>query len=139
MTHDESAHPGDGHEPKSTGQLVKEVTEDISSLVRMEIDLAKQEIGEAVSAKVKGAVAGIIAGVVSVFALVFLFLALRDGLSELMWTWAASLVTAGALLLIAAGGAVFAASQFKKPVSTELTKQSIKEDVEMAKSLGKRA
>jgi uncharacterized membrane protein YqjE len=137
MTHHE--HTGDGHEPKSTGQLVKEVTEDISSLVRMEIDLAKQEIGKAVTAKVVGAVAGLVAGILAIFALVFIFLALRDGLDEFMWTWAADLVTAAALLLVGAAGAAVAVSQLKKPLSTELTKQSIKEDVEMAKSLGKRA
>ena len=40
-----------GTDGKSAGQLVKEVTEDFSTLVRKEIELAKQEVGASVAAK----------------------------------------------------------------------------------------
>ena len=47
---------------KSAGTLMKEVTEDLSTLIRKEIELAMQELGESVSAKVKGlAITGIAA------------------------------------------------------------------------------
>ncbi|HVF53203.1 MAG TPA: phage holin family protein [Actinomycetota bacterium] len=123
---------------KSAGQLMKEVTEDLSSLIRMEIQLAKQEVGEAVAEKVKGAVIIGIAGALGFFALIFLLLAIRDGFDTFMWTWLADIATAVVLLAIGAGGALIAKKKLSAPISAELTKQSIKEDVEMAKSLGRR-
>lgn len=130
---------GDGHAPKSAGRLMKEVTEDLSTLIRKEIELAKQEIGQSIAAKAKGAAIIAIAGVLGFFALIFVLLALRDGLDELMWTWVADLVTAAILLGIGIGGALFARKKLATPISADLTKQTIKDDVEWAKStLGRR-
>lgn len=123
---------------KSAGELMKEVTEDLSTLVRKEIELAKQEVGTAVSAKAKGAAIIAVAGVLGVFALIFLLLALRDGLDELLWTWLADLATAGVVLLLALVGALAAKKKLSTPISADLTKQTIKDDVELVKSLGKR-
>lgn len=123
---------------KSAGRLMKEITEDLSTLIRKEIELAKQELGASISAKVKGAVMVAIAGVLGFFALIFVLLALRDGLDEFMWTWVADLATAGILLGIGIGGALLAKKKLATPISTELTKQTIKEDVEWAKNITKR-
>ena len=41
-------------EGRSAGQLMKEITEDISTLIRKEIELAKQELGTSVATKAKG-------------------------------------------------------------------------------------
>jgi uncharacterized membrane protein YqjE len=122
----------------SAGQLIKQVTEDLSTLVRKEIELAKQELGDSVAEKAKGAVTIAIAAVMGVFALIFLLLALRDGLDEFLWTWIADLVTAGVLILIALVAALIARKKLQAPIRTELTKQTIKEDVEFAKSIGRR-
>ena len=54
---------GNGRSGKSAGQLMKEVTEDLSTLIRKEIELAKQEVGESISTKVKGAAIFAIVGV----------------------------------------------------------------------------
>jgi len=123
---------------RSAGQLIKEVTEDLSTLVRKEIELAKQELGYSVGEKVKGGVIFIIVGTLGLFALIFVLLALRDGLDTFMWTWAADLVTAAILLLIGVIGALVAKSKMVTPISADLTKKSIKEDVELAKTLGRR-
>jgi uncharacterized membrane protein YqjE len=128
---------GDGTQ-KSAGQLMKEVTEDLSTLVRKEIELAKQELGESVAAKVKGAALIAIAGVMGFFALIFALLAIRDALNLLVPEWAADLITMGALLLIGVIGIVVAKGKLATPVSAEMTKQTIKEDVEWAKTLGRR-
>ncbi|HEX2049360.1 MAG TPA: phage holin family protein [Actinomycetota bacterium] len=129
---------GDGAPGKSAGQLMKEVTEDLSTLVRKEIELAKQELGSSVAAKTQGAVMFAIVGVLGLFALIFVLLALRDGLDEFMWTWAADLVTAAVLLLIGVVAALVARKKLQTPVSADLTKKTIREDVEWAKTLGKR-
>ena len=128
----------DGHSTKSAGQLMKEVTEDLSTLIRKEIELGKQEIGESVKAKLKGGVIFAIVGVLSFFALIFLLLAIRDGFDTFLWTWVADILTAVLLLAIGAAGAMVAKKKLSTPVKTELTKQTIKEDVEWAKTLGKR-
>jgi uncharacterized membrane protein YqjE len=122
---------------KSAGQLMKEVTEDLSTLFRKEIELAKQEVGQAVAEKVKGAVIIAIAGTLAFFALIFVLLAIRDGFDNLLWTWLADLATAGVLLIIGALGALVAKKKLTKPISTEMTKKTIKDDVEMMKSLGR--
>jgi hypothetical protein len=123
---------------KSAGQLMKEVTEDLSTLVRKEMELAKQELGQSVSAKVKGAVMLAIVGTLGFFALIFALLAARDGLDEVMPVWAADLATAGILLIIGIVGALLAKRKLATPVSTELTKKTLKDDIEWAKQLGKR-
>jgi inner membrane protein YhjD len=122
---------------KSAGQLMKEVTEDMSTLIRKEIELAKQEVGASVSAKLKGAAIIAIAGVLGFFALIFLLLAIRDGFDNFLWTWLADLVTAIILLAIGGAGAMMAKKKLATPLNTELTKQTIKEDVAWAKTLGK--
>ena len=122
---------------KSAGQLMKEVTEDMSTLFRKEIELAKQEIGQSVAEKVKGAVIIAIAGTLGFFALIFLLLAIRDGFDNFLWTWLADIATAVVLLVIGALGALAAKSKLSKPISADMTKQTIKDDVEMMKSLGR--
>ena len=123
--------------PKSAGRLMKEISEDFSTLFRKEIELAKQELGQSLSAKAKGAAIIAVAGVLGFFALIFMLLAIRDGLDNLLWTWLADIVTAFILLAIGAVGALVAKKKLATPISTELTKQTIKEDVEWAKTLGK--
>lgn len=135
----EDLYRGDGAvDAKSAGTLIKEVTEDLSTLIRKEIELAKQELGESISARLKGAAIVAVAGVLGFFALIFVLVALRDGLDDLMWTWLADLVTAGILLAVGIAGALFARRKLATPISTELTKQNIKEDIDVVRSLGKR-
>ena len=135
---DTKSFEGNGYvSDKSAGQLMKEVTEDLSTLFRKEIELAKQEIGQAVAEKVKGAVIIAIAGTLAFFALIFMLLAIRDGFDNFLWTWLADIATAVVLLVIGALGAVLAKNKLTKPISAEKTKQTIKDDVEMMKSLGR--
>ena len=122
---------------KSAGQLMKEVTEDLSTLFRKEIELAKQEIGQSIAEKVKGAVIIAIAGTLAFFALIFMLLAIRDGFDTFLWTWLADIATAVVLLVIGALGALVAKNKLSKPISADMTKQTIKDDVEMMKSLGR--
>ena len=131
----ERAAPADG---KSAGELMKEITEDLSTLLRKEIELAKQEVGGSVKAKATGAAVIAVAGIFTFFALVFLFLALRDGLDELMWRWAADLVTTAILVVVGAVVALIAKRKLQTPISADLTKRTVKEDIEWAKSLGKK-
>lgn len=130
---------GNGHgADKSAGTLIKEVTEDLSTLIHKEIALAKQELGESISAKVKGAVIILIAASFGFFALIFVLLAMRDGFSEILPAWAADFASAAVLIALAVVGALIAKKKLATPISTELTKLSVREDVETLKSLGRR-
>ena len=124
--------------PKSAGQLVKEISEDFSRLIRKEIDLAKQEIGASVATKAKGLAIVAVGAVFGLFALIFLLLALRDGLDEFLWTWLADIATALILLILGGIAVLVARKKLAAPISADLTKQTVKEDIEWAKTLGKR-
>lgn len=130
---------GDGFsDQKSAGTLMKEVTEDISTLIRKEIELAKAELGESVSAKVKGMVIIAIAAFLGFFALIFVLLAVRDLLDLVLPIWAADFGTAAISIAVGALGALIAKRKLSTPISAELTKLSVKEDVATLKSLGRR-
>ena len=123
---------------KSAGQLMKEITEDLSTLFRKEIDLAKQEVGGQVKEKATGAAIIAIAGFFGLLALMFVLLAVRDGFDTFLWTWVADLLTAVVLLIVGAIAALVARKKLARPISADLTKQTVKEDIEWAKSIGKR-
>lgn len=125
-------------EGKSAGTLMKEVTEDLSSLIRQEIALAKQEVGEAVSAKVKGMIVIMIGAALGFFALIFVLMAIRDGFNEFLPPWASDFATAAVLITLAVLAALFAKKKLSTPISTELTKLSVSEDIETLKSFGRR-
>lgn len=68
---DPSTPPG-SEEDRTVGELVLDVSERVSILVREEIELAKTEVSEKVGELVRGSVVGIAAGVFAVFAIVML-------------------------------------------------------------------
>ena len=129
---------GSVREGRSAGQLMKEITEDLSNLFRKEIELAKQEVGGAISAKAKGAVIIAVAAFFGLLALMFLLLAVRDGFDTFLWTWLADIATAVVLLVIGAIAVLVARKKLQTPINADLTKQTVREDIEWAKSIGKR-
>jgi uncharacterized membrane protein YqjE len=72
-------------EDKSVSELVFDVSEQVSTLVREEIELAKAEISEKVSKLVKGSVVGVIAGVFAIAGLAMLLHALAWLLNDLFF------------------------------------------------------
>ena len=91
---------------KSLGDVVTEVTEKASLLVREEIELAKAEVSEKVTKLGKGAGALAAAGVLAVFALIFFLHALSWFFNDLFdWTtvWPGYLLT---FFLVIIAGAV---------------------------------
>ncbi len=88
---------------KSLGDVVSEVSEKASLLVREEIELAKAEITEKVTKLGKGAAALAAAGVLAVFAMIYLFHALAWFFVDLFnWNtvWPGYLLTVGVIVLI---------------------------------------
>jgi uncharacterized membrane protein YqjE len=123
----------------STGELVKQLTEQTTTLVRKEIELAKTEL--TAKGKVAGEGAGILGGaaVVGLLALGVLTAMIVALLDKAMEFWIAALIVA---VVYAAVAAVLAASgrdRVKKgmPPAPEQTVETVKEDVQWAKSQAK--
>jgi uncharacterized membrane protein YqjE len=103
-------------EDMTVGELVFEVSDRASILIREEIELAKTEVTEKVNRLLRGSVVGLVAGI-------FVLLALALGMHGVAWLlndevfnneWAGFFVEAGVFLLIAAGAGLYAYRSFKR-------------------------
>jgi Putative Actinobacterial Holin-X, holin superfamily III len=130
--------PSDPKEERKLGELVFDVTEGISGLVREEIALAKTEVTEKAGKIARGAIVGIAAGVFAFFALILVMEGIAWLLNEEVFngkTWPGFFIEAAAFLLIAALAALIAFKAVKAgspPVPTQaieeakLTKETLK-------------
>jgi uncharacterized membrane protein YqjE len=109
---------------KSLGEIVAEVSEKASLLVRQEIELAKAEVKDKVSKLTRGAVIGAAAGVFLVFGITTFFHTLAWLLNDLNdWDpWVGFAIVTGALFLLALLAGLLALRLFKKgsPPTPEL-------------------
>lgn len=118
------------------GDLLKQLSQETSTLVRQELELAKAEMTE--KGKRAGTGAGILggAGVAGLLALIALTLTLIYALDTGMPTWVAALIVT---VLWAAAAGVLALTGKNKvqeatPAVPEQTVETVKEDVEWAKT-----
>ena len=124
---------------QSTGQLVKSIATDTGTLVRKEVELAKQEILEAITARLKAAGALGVAGVFGFIGLLFGCVAAVAALSLVFATWLAALIVMGSLFAIAGLAAMAGLLRMKKPsMAPTETVRTVKEDVEWARAQLKR-
>jgi uncharacterized membrane protein YqjE len=101
-------------EEQSLGQLVSRVTTNVSSLVRLEIELAKAELQEQLRQGAAGGGMALVAAALAGLALMLASFAAVYGLAQVMPVWAAFLVVAGVYLLLAALLGYLAARRFRK-------------------------
>jgi uncharacterized membrane protein YqgA involved in biofilm formation len=124
---------------QSTIQLVRSIATDTSTLVRKEVELARQELTGAVMARAVGAGALVVAGLFGLLLVIFLALAAAEALDLVFAPWLSRLIVAGGFLLLAGMAALFGLRKMKKPsFAPEETKRTVKEDVEWAKAQLKR-
>lgn len=117
------------------GELVARLSDDTVRLVRDEIRLARVEMTQ--KAKVAGVGAGLFggAGVFAIYGLGALIAGAVIGLSIVMAPWAAALIVAGALFVLAGAAALMGKKEFGRagpPLPTEAV-QSTKEDIDELK------
>jgi uncharacterized membrane protein YqjE len=121
---------------RATGELVKQLSEQTSTLVRKEIELAKSELAEKGKAAGKGA--GMLggAGLTGLLALGALTACLILLLAEAMDAWVAALIVTVAYGAVAGILAVTGRDRMREgmPPAPEQTVESVKEDVRWAKS-----
>ncbi len=121
---------------RPTGELVKQLSEQTSTLVRQEIELAKAELSE--RGKAVGTGAGILggAGVTALLALGALTACLILLLSQAMDGWVAALIVTVVYAAVAAALGLAGRERIREgmPPAPEQTVESVKEDVRWAKS-----
>ncbi|MDX6627265.1 MAG: hypothetical protein QOE56_2254 [Solirubrobacterales bacterium] len=97
--------PPSAADSRSVGELVFDVSERASTLIREEIELAKTEVSEKVSKLLRGSVVGVAAGVFAFLALILVMEGIAWLLNEEVFdgkVWPGFFVEAAAFLLIAA-------------------------------------
>src|SRR6476646_6309367 len=97
--------PQPPREEKALADLVIDVTQGTSSLVREEFELAKAEVSEKVGKLLRGSVVGIAAGTFAFLALILVMEGIAWLLNEEVFdgkTWPGFFIEAGLFLLIAA-------------------------------------
>jgi uncharacterized membrane protein YqjE len=116
-------------EQRSIADLVVEVSENASTLVREEIELAKAEVSEKVSKLARGAGIGVAAGAFAFLALIMILHGIAWVLGEELFSgniWAGYFVTAAIFLLLAAL-AGWIASKALKAGAPPVPEQAIEE------------
>jgi uncharacterized membrane protein YqjE len=126
--------PPDGGKPPeemTVGELVFEVSDRASILVREEIELAKTEVTEKVNRLLRGSVAGLAAGIFVLLALIMAMHGVAWILNDLVFDnfWAGFFVESALFLVIAAGAGLFAWRSFKRgaPPTPEMAIEEAKE------------
>ena len=122
--------PAEPKDERKLGELVFDVTEGVSGLVREEIQLAKAEVSEKAGKIAKGAAVGISAGVFAFLALILVMEGIAWLLNEEVFngkTWPGFFIEAAAFLLIAAFAALIAFKAVKAgspPVPTQAIEEA---------------
>jgi Flp pilus assembly protein TadB len=119
---------------KTVGELFSDLSRELSTLVRKEVQLAQAELSKKVGTIAKSA--GMI-----VAAVIFIMLALQAlvacavlALAQVFVPWLAALIVGGALILVAGVLAMLALRKIKKEgVAPKETIETIQEDVRWAK------
>jgi len=126
----------DGMRSEPTGELVKQLTEDMRTLVRKEIELGKAELRE--KGKRAGAGAGMLSAgaVVGLLALAALTTCLIAALDTAMPLWLAALIVAVVYGAIAGVLAITGKNKVQEaaPPVPEQTVDSVKEDMQWLKT-----
>jgi uncharacterized membrane protein YqjE len=130
-----------GHAPEQlreqpVGEVVKQLSEDLSTLVRQELRLAQAELSE--KGKQAGVGIGMVGagGVAAMLALGALTACLIAALATAMETWLAALIVTVLYALVAGALALTGRTRVSEaaPAVPEQTVETVKEDVQWAKT-----
>jgi uncharacterized membrane protein YqjE len=129
--HGRAAQPHAAHEP-STGGLVKQLSEQVSVLVRDELKLAQLEMTR--KGKQAGVGAGMLGagGLIALYAVACLLACAIIALSKTMQAWLAALIVGVVLLAVGTAVALLGRGRLRKatPPVPEQAVGSVKADVE---------
>jgi uncharacterized membrane protein YqjE len=111
----------------SIGDLIKDATTQVSTLVRAEVELARAEITRDVKKGLTGSVFFIAALVVLFYSTFFFFFFLAEVLNIWLWRWVAFLIVFGAMVLVGSVLALFGFLKVRRIRGPQQTIESVKE------------
>ncbi|ABM16198.1 protein of unknown function DUF1469 [Mycolicibacterium vanbaalenii PYR-1] len=120
----------DPHAPKpdpSIGDLVKDATAQVSTLVRAEVELAKAEITRDVKKGLTGSVFFIGALVVLFYSTFFFFFFLAELLDNWLWKWASYLIVFGIMVVLTGLLALFGYLKVRRIRGPQKTIETVRE------------
>lgn len=120
----------DPHAPKadpSIGDLVKDASAQVSTLVRAEVALAKAEVTRDVKKGLTGSVFFILALVVLFYSTFFFFFFIAELLDNWLVRWAAFLIVFGLMVLVTVVLALFGYLKVRRIKGPKQTIESVKE------------
>jgi uncharacterized membrane protein YqjE len=120
---DPHARPGQ----PSIGDLVKEATSQVSTLVRAEVELARAEITRDVKKGLTGSVFFISALVVLFYSTFFFFFFVAELLDTWLWRWVGFLIVFGIMVVVTAVLAVLGYLKVRRIRGPRETIESVKE------------
>ena len=122
---------------QSIGNLVKEATAHVSTLVRAEVELARAEVTAEVKKGLQGSIFFIVALVIVLFSLFFLFFTIAEIIAIWLPEWAAFAITFGIMVLAAALFGLLGYLRVRKIRKPERTIESLRESADMLQHLGR--
>ena len=111
----------------SIGELVKDATAQVSTLVRAEVELARAEITRDVKKGMTGSIFFIAGLVVLFYSTFFFFFFLAELLDSWIWRWAAFLIVFGIMVLVTAVLALLGYLKVRRIRGPQKTIESVKE------------
>ena len=121
---------------RPTGELLRELSDQTTTLVKQEIELLKAELTE--KGKTAGVGAGMFggAGLFGIFAFAALTTCIIAALNEVMSLWLAALIVTVVYAAVAAVLGLRGRDKVQEatPIAPEQTTESVKEDVQWAKT-----
>jgi len=119
--------PGTG----SIGDLVKDATAQVSTLVRAEVELAKAEVTDEVKKAVRSGIFFIVAGVIGLYSTFFLFFTLAELLAIWLPRSAAFAIVFAVMVLGAAVTGLLGYRKVKTVQKPEKTIDAVKDNVKV--------
>jgi len=119
---------------RSVSEVLQDIVRNIQDIMRSEVRLAKTEVREEL-AKIKTGSLVLSAGALgAAFSVLFLLIAIMFALANVVPSWAAALLVAVALAIVAGVMLTMGMNQFKQVHGTpDKTVESLRENVEWAK------
>jgi hypothetical protein len=120
----------DPHAPTdnpSIGDLVKDATTQMSTLVRAEVELAKAEVTRDIKKGLTGSVYFILALVVLFYSTFFFFFFLAELLDTWLWRWVAFLIVFGIMVFTTAALALLGYLKVRRIRGPQKTIESVRE------------
>ncbi|MCW1959927.1 MAG: phage holin family protein, partial [Mycobacterium sp.] len=111
----------------SIGELVRDATTQVSTLMRAEVELAKAEITRDVKKGLTGSVFFILALVVLLYSTFFMFFFLAELLDTWLWRWAAFLIVFILMLVVTGVFALLGYLKVRRIRGPQQTIESVKE------------